>query len=257
MAAKPIRLVVIDNDGCLIRDEFSDYDLAFVQRMRDYSQRAASEPDGPVPPFTFITGRPQPYVECLQKLFGVSLPAVYENGAGLDLGGQSVSELDPLIDDVVLDRLAEVRRELRLGIMREIPSFFQPGKDGSISVIARNADDRARLWNKCEAWGRESAADLQVIRGVRCVDIVPEGVDKGRGFERLIERVGLEADEVAGIGDSSGDLRFMGRCAWSGAPSNAVERVREVATYVSPHEAEAGVLDIMERLVEHNAAVSC
>ena len=42
MAAQPISLVVIDNDGCLIRDEFSNYDLAFVQRMREYAARRAA-----------------------------------------------------------------------------------------------------------------------------------------------------------------------------------------------------------------------
>jgi HAD superfamily hydrolase (TIGR01484 family) len=255
MPAKPIRLVLIDNDGCLIRDEFSMYDLDFVAKMREYSRLAQADQDGVVPRFTFITGRPQPYVECMQKVFEVRIPAIYENGSGLDLGGQSVSELDPAIDDDMLDRLNSARGELRRGIMRDIPSFFQPGKDGSISIIPRSAEHRVKLWEACEEWGRQSSHGLEVIRGIRCVDIVPPRVDKGTGFERLIARLKLNADEVAGIGDSRGDLRFMKLCGWSGAPANAVDDVKSIADYVSPHDAEVGVLDIMERVIDANETI--
>ncbi len=252
MSDVPIKLVVIDNDGCLIRDEFSNYDLDFVAKMRAYAAQSKKAPGMPVPQFTFITGRPQPFVECMQKLFAIDLPAIFENGAGLDLGGQSVSELDPRIDEATLERLNEARASLRRTVMYHIPSFFQPGKDGSISIIPRDAADRQRLWEACEEWGRTHDFKLEVIRGVRCVDIVPPGVDKGIGFDRLVARLSLSPSEVAGIGDSRGDLRFMKLCAWSGAPANAVQEVRDVATYVSPFEASAGVLDIMEQLIARN-----
>lgn len=252
MSEIPIKLVVIDNDGCLILDEFSNYDLEFVAKMREYAVQAKTSPGIPVPQFTFITGRSQPFVECMQKLFAVDLPAIFENGAGLDLGGQSVSELDPGIDEETLERLGKARVSLRHTVMRDIPSFFQPGKDGSISIIPRDAADRQRLWEACEEWERTHDFEFEVIRGVRCVDIVPPGVDKGVGFDRLLARLSLSPSEVAGIGDSRGDLRFMKRCVWSGAPANAVQEVRDVATYVSPFDATAGVLDIMERLIARN-----
>jgi len=252
-----ISLVVIDNDGCLIRDEFSTYDLGFVERMRGFARRAAEAPGRPVPQFTFITGRPQPFVECLQKLFCVNIPAIFENGAGLDLGRQSVSALDPRIDDAALDRLARARSLLRGTILREIPSFFQPGKDASVTIIPRDAADRPRLWEACLALAEKEDLGLEVIRGVRGVDLMLPGVDKGTGFDWLVRTMGLAPGQVAGIGDSRGDLRFLSRCGWNGAPANAVEEVRAAVTYASSFEAEAGVLDIMERITHRNAEAAC
>lgn len=252
MKTPPFSLVVIDNDGCLVRDEFSTYDLGFVERMRSYGHRAEEAPGRPVPRFTFITGRPQPYVECLQKLFDVAQPAIFENGAGLDFGGQSRSALDPRIDEAALERLAAARVLLRRTVMRDIPSFFQPGKDGSISVIPQRAEDRQRLYEECLALAERERLGLQVIRGVRCADLVLPGIDKGTGFRWLLDTMHLNAEEVAGIGDSRGDLRFLRLCGWTGAPANAVEEVRACATYVSPYEAEWGVIDIVEAIIRNN-----
>jgi len=252
MKTLPLSLVVIDNDGCLIRNEFSSYDLEFVEKMRQFARRADASPGNPVPRFTFITGRPQPYVECLQKLFDISIPAIFENGAGLDLGGQSVSELDPRIDEAALDELAAARSLLRRTVMKEIPSFFQPGKDGTITLISRHASDRPRLWETCRALAEREHLGLQVIRAVRGVDLTLPGIDKGTGLAWLLRRMDLTAAQVAGVGDSAGDLRFLALCRWSGAPANAAAEVHSAVTYVSPHEAEAGVLDIMEQLVRFN-----
>jgi len=136
--------------------------------------------------------------------------------------------------------------------MKEIPSFFQPGKDGSITVIPRNAGDRPRLYDLCRALAEREHFSLQVIRGVRCVDLMLSGIDKGSGFRWLLDHMNLTTDQVAGVGDSRGDLRFLSLCRWSGAPANAVDEVRAAVTYASPHEAHEGVIDIMEALIEYN-----
>jgi len=256
MNEKPIALVTIDNDGCLVRDELSNYNLDFAEKMREYSRRSKASPGKPFPQFTFLTGRPQPFVECMQKLFEVSLPAVFENGAGVDLGGQSMAELDPRIDDDALDRLARARSLLRRTVMKEIPSFIQPGKDGSVSVIAKDPADRPRMFEACQALTELTDLGFRTVRGARAVDVLLPGIDKGSGFDRLLAKLDRTPDEVGGIGDTSGDVVFLEKCAFSGAPANAVDAVRECVDYVSPYEAEAGVLDIMNRIVQRNMELS-
>jgi hydroxymethylpyrimidine pyrophosphatase-like HAD family hydrolase len=246
-----ISLIAIDNDGCLTRGENSGYDLHFVDLMRDYAQRAKAAPADPMPEFTFITGRPQPFVECMQKMFQVDLPAIFENGAGLDHGG-SVVERNPRIDDDAMAMLADAKKLLDGTVMREIPSFFQPGKDYSATVIARNADDRPRLWDACLELHQREKPGVAFVRAMRGTDVVVDGVDKGSGLEWLASTMGLTADRIAGIGDSAGDVPFLKLCKWSGAPANATDDVHSIVDYSSPHEAEAGVLDILERVTRMN-----
>ena len=250
-----ISLVAIDNDGCLIADETSMYDLAFVAKMRGYAQVAEARPDGPVPRFTFLTGRPQPFVECMTKAFGVKVPAIFENGAGMDLGRSRV-EFEPRVDDDAFERLAKVRSVLRKTVMREIDTFMQPGKDVSVTVIPQDAANRQRVFERCAEIIEREGLGVDVVRAARGADILLPGIDKGTGLDWLVSKLGLTHAEVAGIGDSKGDLPFLPRCGWSACPANAVEEIRDVATYVSPYEAERGVLDIMERIIELNGSVS-
>ncbi len=252
MRARKIVLVVLDNDGCLIRDEFGTYDLDFIAKMRDLAVQADSAPGDPVPRFTFITGRPQPFVECLQKTFGIGLPAIFENGAGLDLGGQSVVMAHPTIDYEAMGALESTRELLRSTVMRDIPSFFQPGKDYSITVIAGEPADRPRLWEACRKLHSKEQPGVEFVRAMRGVDVVVPGVDKGLGFKWLTSHMGVRPEQVAGIGDSAGDVPFLKLCGWSAAPANATDEVHATVRYTSPHEAEAGILDIMERIIDDN-----
>ena len=252
MSDDSILVVAIDNDGCLIRDQFADFDLEFAKTMRDYARRAEEAPGDPVPRFTFLTGRPQPFVECMQKLFGTSLPAIYENGAGLDLGGQSRSRLDPRITEETLEEMARLRSLLRRTVMKDVPSFIQPGKDGTVSIIPYDMADHERLLDACEELARTEQIPLAAVRAVRAMDFMVSGVDKESGLLWLAEHMGLPLERIAGIGDSRGDVEFLRRCAWSGCPVNAVDAVKDVVDYISPHEAHEGVLDIMEKIIARN-----
>ncbi len=252
MTDTPMLLVAIDNDGCLIRNQHVPFDLEFAARMRDYAHRGEEAPGRPVPQFTFLTGRPQPFVECLQKVFGTSLPAIYEYGAGLDLGGESRAMLHPKIDDDALVELARLRSLLRGTVLKDIPSFIQPGKDGIISVIPYDMADHGRLMDACEELAEREKLPFAVVRAVRAMDFMLPGINKAAGLVWLAEYMDIPVEQIAGIGDSRGDLDFLQKCAWAGCPANAVDAVKDVVDYVSPHEAHEGVLDIMEKIIEKN-----
>jgi hydroxymethylpyrimidine pyrophosphatase-like HAD family hydrolase len=249
---KPISLVVIDNDGCLVLDQYTNYDLAFVEKMRAFAREAEKGPGNPVPLFTFITGRPQPFVECMQKMFEISLPAIFENGAGMDLGGQSRVAVHPNISEDAVDGLLDARRILRRTVMKEIPSFFQPGKDLSITIIPHDPADKPRLFDLSNEVCEREGLNFEVMIAMRAVDFMLPGTNKGDGLEWLAEHMGHPLDQVAGIGDTSGDVAFLTRCAFGAAPANAVDPVKQAADYVSPHEAQAGVLDILDKIIARN-----
>ena len=247
-----IALVAIDNDGCLLRNETSMYDLSFVMKMRNYAEQAEEDPDGPVPRFTFLTGRPQPYVECMTKTFGVTVPAIFESGGGMDLGRSRI-ELAPEADDAALETLDRARAVFRRTVLTETPGFLQPGKDVTITVIPHDASQRPHVYERVAEIVEQESLDLTVIRAARGADVLLPGIDKGTGLDWLRAKLDLTRDEVAGIGDSRGDIPFLEKCGWSACPANAVDDIRNISTYISPYEAEEGVLDIMERVIDMNA----
>ena len=58
--------------------------------------------------------------------------------------------------------------------------------------------------------------------------------------------------EVAGVGDSVGDVAWLELCGVSFAPANAVDEVKGVATAVSSRRDVSAVVEAYEALVEHN-----
>lgn len=81
--------------------------------------------------------------------------------------------------------------------------------------------------------------------------LVP-GVDKGLGLRWLAEELELPLSQVAGIGDSPGDLAWLSLCGRSSAPANAEDRVRVRVDEVSEFEDLAAVVELYQRVVESN-----
>lgn len=72
-----------------------------------------------------------------------------------------------------------------------------------------------------------------------CVDMMPKAINKQSGLRQLIEVLGVEADEIACIGDSFNDLSMFQMTTHSYAMSNAHEEVRRHANTVVDHVHEA------------------
>lgn len=60
-----------------------------------------------------------------------------------------------------------------------------------------------------------------------------------------MSELGLTRDEVAGIGDTEGDLPLRREVSFFACPANATPEVKKVADYVAPHPNIRGVLDIL------------
>jgi hydroxymethylpyrimidine pyrophosphatase-like HAD family hydrolase len=73
------------------------------------------------------------------------------------------------------------------------------------------------------------------------------GVDKGNALRALMAELGVERHDVAGIGDTEGDLPLRQCVGFFACPANATGPIKAVADYVSPHPTIHGVLDILGR----------
>lgn len=82
------------------------------------------------------------------------------------------------------------------------------------------------------------------------VEMMPLGIDKAYGLEKLLQRLGYAKEEMICCGDGFNDISMIEYAGMGVAMANASEAVRESADYVAPHCDEDGLVDVIERFIE-------
>ncbi len=108
----------------------------------------------------------------------------------------------------------------------------------------------------------ERTFDIDVARGIlseRGIDVAisdsqyayhinSSGIDKGTGFAKVMQRLGISHDDVIAIGDSATDIPLFHMAKTSVALGNASEQVKSEATITVSAGAGAGVLEALDKL---------
>lgn len=238
-----IRLLVFDIDGVLTDGEGQPLNLELMGQLARLNQTARQDPSRPA--VTLCTGRPGPYVEIMLQAIDGHLPAIYENGAGLYTPEPYRFLPHPEVGNGVEFKAAE--RRLEAALVDTGRAFFQPGKQFSHSLFAYDpADTPALLGWAVEALG-SLAGTVEFSYAASCLNVLPRGLDKGKGLEFLSQKTGYRLDEMLGVGDSESDLPFLALTGYSAAPANAREKIKQAVQYVSPVPTVDGVRDILHR----------
>jgi HAD superfamily hydrolase (TIGR01484 family) len=237
-----IRLIVFDIDGVISPGEAAALDLDLLERLAGMNRRARA--DSTRPAVTLCTGRPAPYVEVMLQAIDGHLPGIFENGTGL-----YVPETYRFLPHPRLPNgtgFKAVRRALEDGLVQTGRAYFQPGKEYTLTLFAFDPAETDRLigWASAALGPLRETVDL--VSSVSCINVLPRGVDKGRGLEFLAEHTGYNPAEILGVGDSEVDLPFLDLVGYSAAPANAVPEVRRLVHYVAPRPAVEGVRDILD-----------
>lgn len=82
------------------------------------------------------------------------------------------------------------------------------------------------------------------------LEIVAEGIDKGRALDALRARLGFERDEVMAFGDGQNDAAMLAAAGWGVAVENAVDECKAVARIIAPRNTEDGVAQVIEQCLE-------
>ena len=240
-AAAPIRLLLFDIDGVLTGGEAGALDLELMAMLAAMNRAARADPA--LPAVTVCTGRPAPYVEVMLQAIDGHLPGIYENGCGLYRPADYRFLPHPLLGDE--QSFVEARERLRRALVRPGKVFFQPGKEHSLSLFplgSVSVDDLLPLAQ--EALG-PLAESVSLVYSFSCLNVVPRGLDKGKGLDFLCRETGYAPESVLGVGDSDVDLPFLALTGRSAAPANANPAVKQIVQYVSPLPTSDGVGDIL------------
>lgn len=241
-----VEWIITDIDGCLSPEESEPWDLDLFGDLARLC-RAAANGDGPIPPMTLCTGRPQPYVEVLAKLLDVRLPIIAENGAVLYSLRDNWSRFGPGVTPEKIHGLRMIREYLDDVLLRRFPgALYQFGKEAMLSVYAEQPGVFQEMERAIHDLVARQGLPEPVINATSYyLNISMSGVNKGTTLKALMAEAGVSRARAAGIGDTMGDLPLREAVGFFACPANAQKALKAVADYVSPKPDVAGLLDIL------------
>jgi len=78
-----------------------------------------------------------------------------------------------------------------------------------------------------------------------CYDIMPEGVDKWKSIQALADRLDIRTEDVVAMGNWFNDIEMVRNAGTGVAVGDAIEELKAVADYVTPHaHNEDPILDV-------------
>ncbi len=106
-----------------------------------------------------------------------------------------------------------------------------------------------KLLDKYEPVYREKYDSGYAVRsGDKFLDVVANGVSKGKGVKKLIELLKLDRDKVIAVGDNMNDISMLEAAGTSYAVENAEKCVKQSATFTAPSNNDDAIAYIIERL---------
>jgi len=101
---------------------------------------------------------------------------------------------------------------------------------------------------------RDLGLELQVIFNKGAVMVLPSGVNKATGLRAALAELGLSPHNAAGVGDAENDHAFLSICECAVTVANALPALKERADWTTPGDHGAGVVGLIERLLEDDLA---
>jgi Cof subfamily protein (haloacid dehalogenase superfamily) len=112
-------------------------------------------------------------------------------------------------------------------------------------VVRWHEGDRDRL--KAIAASMGLPAVDYAIGYTAWLDIMPSGVDKAAGLDKVGFRLGVAQHDVLAVGDGHNDMEMLEWAGWGVAMGNAPADVQAVADEVGPHVDDDGAAQVLRR----------
>jgi len=178
-----------------------------------------------------VTGRELPQLKEVCPILDRFEWVVAENGALLHRPADDTTEL---LCEPASAALVESLRKFQL-------NWLSVGQ----AVIATIEPNEILVLEEIKRLGLE----LQVIFNKGSVMVLPSGVNKATGLKALLNKAGVSADEVIGVGDAENDHAFLECCGVGVAVANALPMLKERADFVTNGARGDGVAELIEMIL--------
>lgn len=282
-----IEYFVSDVDGCLATP-FQEPDWDLLTKLRAYHQKARTDREtngtSSYPLLSICTGRPLAYTEALAQWLGIRSSFIFESALLFDLDSYQVKgaatnrdswmKADPneihsqeTEGDYSLDSFSSLSNHPGVQDIEQVKQWFLhnvvPRYPAMSIEFAKILDaglvchDPA-LVEKVETETAQFLIDqglshLEIHTTDVSINVLLGGNNKGLGLKLLANQFNTPLDQIAYIGDSSGDIPALDLVGYPFTPSNARQIVRKQDGYyhLSSHTT-AAVLEAYEHCVDLN-----
>ena len=222
--------LAVDIDGTLTNADRA-LDARVVEPLREWPA-----------PVVIATGKSLPYPVGLCEFLGVPIRVIAENGGAVYLA-----------DDDELEFRGD-----REAAQRVIDEYREAGHD-----LGYGSVDFTNRWRETELavsldQPLEPLKELAAAAGMRVFDtgyayhVTSPGVDKGAGLRAVCERLGVEVEAFAVVGDSENDAAAFELAGTAVAVANADETAKAAADRVTEASYGDGFLEALELLREED-----
>jgi phosphoglycolate phosphatase len=206
---KDIKAIVVDIDGTLT-DMSRQINIEALREMRQM----------PIP-VVLSSGNVICFVRAASKLLGASDMMIGENG-GVVLAGYDAKAI--VLADIERCRLARDLLKIEFPNLEPLDEAYRKSE----LAFRRNID-----LAKAKRIVAEHFPDLEIVDTQFALHLKHRDVNKATGMRKIAEIMGIEARNVAAMGDSENDLPMLKEAGLAIAVGNAAPDLKAVADYVS------------------------
>jgi HAD superfamily hydrolase (TIGR01484 family) len=238
------KLFVVDLDGCISMPFITPH-WPSISWIRELNQLSRDNPA--IPELSICTGRPFPYAEAVAQWLDVRQPIIFESGGGIYFPDRQMVEFSKHFY-AHEQEVAEVRKWVQHLIDTEFPQvLLEFSKHTDSGVVHNDISVISTFYDRAQAYISQNHPHFEVHHTEVSVNVILRDCNKGNGLKRLSELTGVSLDEMAYIGDSSGDISALKLVGKPFAPSNAIDAVKAVAE-VTQARTSLGVLEAYQKL---------
>ena len=266
MSPPPIRLLISDVDGTLVRKDktVSDATVAAVRRLREAGVQ-----------FTLVSARPLTGVQSLLERLGVDLPVGAYNGGTIakpDGTVLSAARLDAAtardavaafdLDWVVTWVFADGKWHTRStdtphNASEVVTAAQQPTVVDDFSPLLERVDKIVAVSDEEPRLAELERRTQEALRGRATVarsqtyylDVTAPDANKGHGVTELARALGVPLEQVAVVGDGQNDVYMFKVAGLSIAVGNASDEVKQAADHVTESNEDDGVAKAIDRFI--------
>ncbi|MFB5605209.1 MAG: phosphoglycolate phosphatase [Nitrosarchaeum sp.] len=183
----------------------------------------------------FVTGRSSVEAYLLSVFGGTTKIAVGENGGCITLDTH---------DHVLLGSLKQCKEAFEI-IKKDIDNVVEkPVFPRMTEVVLERTFDL----ELAKQLVQEKNLDVLLSDSQYAFHINSRGIDKGTGFQNIMNRLSISQDDVIAIGDSATDIPLFKVAKTSIALGNSSEYVKSQATMIMSGKSGDGVIEALDKL---------
>lgn len=243
-----IKLFVTDLDGC-ISEPFKTPNWDAINKIRELNIESRSSDI--IPPLTICTGRPYPYAEAVAQWLDIKLPFVFES-AGLFHWDGHRFETAINTENGEMEPILQMKKWLTQEVLPNYPGVnLEFTKMMDAGIVGPDEKVIEKLHGLILEKVKNDYPGMEVHATDISVNTLMPGNDKLQGFKLLSNALDISFDQMAYIGDSSGDVPALKKVKMAFAPLNAKDIAKKHGVVIQKESTEA-VLDAYHRIIEYN-----